>query len=68
MPDRRALTDEEVEAIADKLLEKVEAKVYHDMGKGIWGIVSKALLAIMLGLAAYGALTGGKFTWPSGTP
>jgi len=63
----RTLSDEDVEAIAAALLEKVEQKVYYDMGKGIWGIVSKVLLALVLGLAAYGAVTGGKFTWPSGT-
>lgn len=66
--EHRTLTDEDVEAVADKLLEKIESKVYHDMGKGLWGIVSKILLAGTIGLAAYGALSGGKFSWPSSTP
>jgi uncharacterized protein YqeY len=64
--DNRILSDEDVEAVADKLLEKIEAKVYHDMGKGLWGIVSKVLLAAMIGLAAYGAVSG-KLSWPSST-
>jgi uncharacterized protein YqeY len=64
--DNRVLSDEDVEAIADKLLEKVEAKVYHDMGKGLWGIASKLILAAMIGLAAYGAVSG-KMSWPSST-
>lgn len=63
----RILTDEDVEAVADALLEKIEAKVYHDMGKGLWGIVSKVLLAAMIALAAYGAVTKGTFSWPSST-
>lgn len=63
----RLLSDADVEAIADRLLEKVESKVYHDFGKGVWSIVSKVLLAGLIALAAYGAATGGKFWWPSST-
>lgn len=64
----RTLSDADVEAIADLVLEKLENKVYHDFGKGVWSIVSKVLLAGLLAFAAYGAATGGKFTWPSSTP
>lgn len=64
----RTLSDDDVEAIADKLLEKWEAKFYHNIGKGVWDVVKKFLFVVLLGIAAYGAATGGKFTWPSGTP
>lgn len=65
----RVLSDADIEAIADLVLEKLENKVYQDFGKGVWSIVSKVLLTLLLALAAYGAVTGGKFSWPpSSTP
>lgn len=65
----RVLSDADIEAIADLVLEKLENKVYQDFGKGVWSIVSKILLTFLLAFAAYGAMTGGKFTWPpSPTP
>lgn len=64
----RVLSDADIEAIADLVLEKLENKVYHDFGKGVWSIVSKVLLTLLLALAAYGAVTGGKLQWPSSTP
>ena len=65
--DDRTLSDADIEAISDKLLEKWEDKFYHNIGKGVWDLVKKFLVIVLVGIAAYGAATGGKFTWPSGT-
>lgn len=71
MPDKqddRTLSDADVEAIAEKVMEQFAERFYSNIGKGLWGVVSKALLGLMIVLAAWGAATGGKFHWPSGTP
>lgn len=65
--DDRTLSDADVEAIAEKVMENFAAKFYANIGKGVWGVISKALMALLLVLAAWGAASGGKFHWPSGT-
>lgn len=64
----RTLTDADVKAISETVLNEWESRFYHNIGKGLWGVVSKVLIGLMIALAAYGVATGGKFTWPSGTP
>ncbi len=68
MADDRMLSDEDVEAIAEKVLEKWEERFYQQVGKGVWGVVWKAIIVATIALASWGAATGGKFHWPSGTP
>lgn len=51
----RQLSDEDVTAIVDALEDRLTDKFYRDIGKGIWGIVWKAILGAMLFVAAYGA-------------
>ena len=65
----RTLTDADVKAIAETVLDEWEERFYHNIGKGLWGIISKAAIALLIALAAYGVATGGKFAWPpSSTP
>lgn len=55
----RKLTDEDVLAIVDALETRVTDKFYRDLGKGLWGLVWKTLVALMLFVAAYGAVKYG---------
>lgn len=59
MTDRN-LTDADVDAIVDALTSKVKQEFYADLGRGVWGIAWKAIVAVLVGLAAYGSLKGYK--------
>lgn len=56
----RQLSDADVTAIVDALETRLTDKFYRDVGKGIWGIVWKAILSAMLFVAAYGAFKYGS--------
>lgn len=49
----RTLTDADIEAI----LEAAKSRFYKDLGKGFWGIVWKAVLVVLIGIAAHGYYT-----------
>lgn len=55
----RKLTDSDVMAIVDALEVRLTDKFYRDLGKGLWGIVWKAIVATLVFIAAYGALKYG---------
>lgn len=59
-PERRSrvLTDADIAAIATELEKRLTDNFYKDLGKGVWGLVKKALLAVLVGIAAYGAING----------
>lgn len=68
MAEDRLLTDADVEAIAEKVLDMWEARFYTQVGKGVWGVIWKACVVVLVGLAGWGAATGGKLPWFSHTP
>jgi len=55
----RQLSDADVTAIVDALEVRLTDKFYRDVGKGLWGMVWKALIGAMVFVAAYGALKYG---------
>lgn len=55
MPDR-TLTDADVKAIVDGLERRLVENFYRDIGKGVWVFAKKTLIALLLLLAAYGAI------------
>lgn len=56
--DNRNLTDEDVQAIVSALSAKVKQEFYADLGRGVWGLVWKAVIGALVALAAYGSLKG----------
>lgn len=58
---QRTLTDADIEALVRILEQRLEKKFYHDLGKGLWGMAWKGLMAVLLFVAAYGA---GVIRWP----
>jgi hypothetical protein len=57
----RQLTDDDVIAIVDALEGRLTDKFYRDLGKGLWGLFWKAVIGVIVFVAAYGALkSGGK--------
>lgn len=52
----RTLTDADVEAI----LEQAEKRFYSNLGKGVWGLVWKALILAAVAIAATGYMKGVK--------
>lgn len=58
----RALTEADIEALAEKIVEKSEAAIisrfYKNLGMGVWGLIWKAIVLGLIALAAYGAATG----------
>jgi len=51
----RMLSDEDVKAIVDVLEERMTEKFYRDLGKGVWGFFWRAIVIVMLIVAAWGA-------------
>ncbi|MRW88882.1 hypothetical protein GJ699_02670 [Duganella sp. FT80W] len=59
MPEEdRKLTDADVEAIVQLLDKKVTERFYSDLGRGVMGLVWKAIVVAIVGVAAYGSLKG----------
>lgn len=58
--ETRNLTEADVEAIVSALTAKVKQEFYADLGRGVWAIVWKAVVGLVVGLAAYGSLKGYK--------
>lgn len=52
---KRTLTDADVEAIAKATRKAWSDGFYQDLGKGVWALVWRALVAGMILIAAYGA-------------
>ena len=61
MPEEdRKLTDADIDAIVDRLETKVAERFYGDLGRGVWGVVWKAIVVAIVGIAAYGSVKGMK--------
>ena len=60
-PERRArvLTDNDIEAIADVLEERLANRFYRNLGEGVVAMAKRGAVAALLALAAYGAFTHG---------
>lgn len=53
----RALTDADIEAIADVLEMRLINRFYRNLGRGVWGLAKKGAVTVLLILAAYGGVT-----------
>lgn len=56
--EERTLTDADVDAIAEKLLQAGAKRFYLEAGRGLWGLVWKVIVVALVALAAYGAGVG----------
>lgn len=56
----RALTDDDVQALADEMERRMVARFYGNIGKGVWGLAWRAILGGLVVIAAYGAAKGFK--------
>jgi hypothetical protein len=56
----RTISDEDAEAIAAALEDRLMKKFYADLGKGVWGMVWKVIVGGIVAVAAYGYFQGGK--------
>ena len=54
MEPERNLTDDDVDAIVSELKRQLVRDFYGEVGRGVWGWVSKAFWALMLIAAVYG--------------
>ncbi len=46
--DERNLTDADVKALSKQLADDFQTRFFGELGKGVWGIFWKALVAVML--------------------
>ncbi len=58
MTDRK-LSDEDIKSLGEELERRMVQRFYSDLGRGVWGLIWKAIMAAALTLAAYGAWKGG---------
>lgn len=56
----RALTDDDVQALANELEQRLAARFYGNLGRGLWGLAWKGIVVIIIGISAYGAAKGLK--------
>lgn len=54
----RALTDDDVQALADEMEKRLANRFYGNIGRGLLGLFWKGFIATMLFVAAYGAAKG----------
>lgn len=54
---KHRLSDEEIDAIAERVCKRITNDLYQNAGKGIVGLVMRGVLLLVIGLAVYG-LTG----------
>lgn len=49
------LREEEIDQIVDKVCDKLETRIYHNVGKGVLGFVWRGVLLLVIALASFGA-------------
>jgi hypothetical protein len=54
----RNLTDDDVKAVVDELEQRIVERFFSNVGKGVWQLAWRALIALTVLLAAYGAVKG----------
>jgi hypothetical protein len=59
MPSERKITDADAEAIAEALKERIKSEFYTDLGKGVWGFAWRAILVVLIAIAAWGTTQSG---------
>jgi hypothetical protein len=60
MPEERKLSDDDVRAIVDEMEQRMTERFYGDIGRGVWAVVWKAIIAALVLVAAYGSTKGFK--------
>jgi hypothetical protein len=54
----RKLSEEDVTAVVDELERRIVERFFSNVGKGVWNLVWRGLIVLMVALAAYGAARG----------
>lgn len=57
-PPNRALSNDDVEAIAEAIQEKMWEEFYTNLGRGIWALAWRGFVMVLIAIAAYGAVKG----------
>lgn len=55
MNEQPKISEEEIDVIVDKVCDKLEKRLYLNIGQGIMSLAWKAILLGLIALAAYGA-------------
>ena len=61
--ENRTLTEDDVEAVVVRLEARLEERFFSNLGKGVWAILWRACIVIILGITVLGAIKrdGGGF-------
>lgn len=54
------LSDDDIDRIVEALDRRITQRFYSDLGKGVWGLVWKAIVIAVVAVAAYGSIKGIK--------
>jgi len=54
----RNLTEDDVHAVVDELERRIVERFFSNVGKGVWNLVWRTLVVLMVVVAAYGAAKG----------
>ena len=55
---QRSLTDQDVIALVNEIEKRVRDHFYNDLGRGVWGMLRRALIIAAVAIAAYGSIKG----------
>lgn len=55
---QRTLTDEDIQALADELDRRLMERFYNNVGRGVWAMAMKWIIAGIAAVAAYGVYKG----------
>lgn len=56
--NNRNFSDQDITAIADEMEKRIINHFYNDLGRGVWGMVRRALIIAAVAIAAYGSIKG----------
>ena len=59
--ETRKMTDDDIKALADELEGRLVKRFYFNIGRGVWGVIWRALIGLIVLIAAYGSVKGGKW-------
>lgn len=59
--DKRNLSDEDVEALAEAMERRLVRRFYLNLGAGVWGMAWRVICGVIVLIALWGAYKGGKF-------
>lgn len=57
------LSDSDIQRLAEELESRLVSKFYRNLGMGVWALVWKAIVGVIILVAIYGSTKGKGIPW-----